>query len=309
MDCKRLLLGLVLALVAVGCTVRIPLDSLAEDLRGNDVRTMSMYEGFTLVSPYDPIRTAQIGRVVSEELGAITSLFGITVDEPIFVELRPVPMDDVEVEAMPGGHYQLVGDVRPPTHHGVAGAAGSLQSTGRSAVIIYVAEDRDVQTTDGRVVPIRLDFCYRDTIRHELAHIAHHLLGIETDETWLSEGIAVTVEAMEMHSGRLRHVELPKELLFAMQVHRKHSLNDLLRWRENIAEIVADESRVFREGRPLAMSLVRFVIETRPDLTFPEAIRYLASLQRSEIASLDARWHAWLDSLDGRWARSIGHDG
>lgn len=286
---------------ASGCMHHIPLDHLTEDLRRKDIETISMYDGFTLVSPYDPLRTAEIGAMIQEELSLVADLFEIDPTDPVFVELRPVEVKGVEVRHVSDNHFQVVGDAQPPSHSGIAGAAGSLRNSGRAAMIIYVAGDKSVESPSGKQVPMAFKFDYRSTIRHELAHVCHELMGLEIEHTWLSEGIAVTVETMEVEDGRLQHTSFNRELFLCSRIHRYHQIQELLDWSENLEEIMAKREDVFTEGRPLAMSLIRYLLSRNPEESFPAGIRRIVSMSREELLSHEKGWHTWLEGISQRF--------
>jgi hypothetical protein len=268
-----------------GCLVSYDLPEFDELARTSHYRTILLEEDYSLYSPFDGIATRDYAQLVVRHRAELLELFGIESAPPTLVELRPTEGIGVDVEAEGNGLRILAASTEP--HDGVLGWAPG------NHVVIAVDAPQKVRLADGREIEGAWNAStFESTIRHELAHAAVFLSGVE-DGGWLHEGMAHAVQWLPVEDGRFRLEPRPEQLAWASASPREaRSLERLVAWRQSLPPTDGDV-----EVRLLAFSLVAFWFEREGSPRVRDGFPRLAALGRAEIVALEPEWSAWLDAL------------
>jgi hypothetical protein len=204
---------------------------------------------------------------------------------PVLVQLRP--NEGLAVDSQSLGNGVVVSRVRDEPEGGLLGHASE------NALVIEVAPPALLRFDDEHVatqVPAASN--YRDTIRHELAHVASNLMGLPRSD-WLREGLAHAVEWIPVEDGRLDLDPVPDVLRrAAAYVRRRGEIAPLLDWKQSIPPVDADNVM-----RATAFTLVTFLIERERPASVREALERIAALEPDRIRGLEGEWSAWLEGL------------
>jgi hypothetical protein len=281
------LLGLLAA-----CTA--PFHSVDGALRASDVRTVAVEDDFTLYTPYDVKRSAELAKMVRINLRAVAGQLEMTFDEIVQIHAQPLEIQGFKM-GLDGSQVHVTGNLRPPTLHDVAGFT-AIESTGDLPVVVFfVAKDREAIREDGSAFTETFGFSYDSIVRHELAHQCSIRQGID-GEVWFNEGLALEMENATPDGDGLVPIPWPPSLAQAAKVHRETSLARVLDWREDGAAIAAGREEPFRDGRPLAHAYVRFLLEREGGERSPAAFRQILGMSREQHLALEDDWHRWLDA-------------
>ncbi len=271
------LLAAALALLASSCSVTVSRNDLDMLLRAYEVRTAVMEPRFTVMSAFGAERTADVVDAFREDLPRVEALYGVEVGRRLQVHL--LPMMEAEVVESAEGYLFRLGD-RP-------GYQAYTDHVDRIVVLLHP----DLELPDGRVVFAAHDRVdYRDSLRHELAHICSHLVADELP-TWLDEGLA-------HHVGRTRWVDerpVRPNRLALLPSDRAVPLAELLDWREDGAAVVAGEAASRADLRRLALAFVTYLLEREPRPDLASALREIADTPRAGLLAREDDFRAWLD--------------
>jgi hypothetical protein len=273
-------------LALAGCSLAIEPTELDAALRNAGVRTVLFADGLSLYSPYEAVPSRGYLEKLLAERDECFALLGVESDEPVQVWLRVDPGLGLDVRMLDGDRMQVEG-ASLRTDAGINGMAGELQ------VILLVDAPNELVLADGRTLTGSFDpEQFRGTMRHELTHVATHLLGLP-QVSWLQEGIAHAVEFAPAADGRLRFDPPPKELLWAAQLEPEaRSIDALLTWQATNPP-GPDE----RAMRLLAFSLVAFLLEREPAATLRDGLLRIGALEPAELRALQSAWSDWLTGL------------
>jgi hypothetical protein len=159
-------------------------------------------------------------------------------------------------------------------------------------MVIEVAARKVMTLADGSpLVNLLGATMYKDTIRHELTHLATNLLGLRGDD-WLREGIAHAVEWIPIEDGRFDLDPVPESLHKAASLREHGDLARILAWKQSFPPIERD-----RLARALAHSLVIFLIEREGAPSLREGLLRVAAYPPARIHAQEADWSTWLDGL------------
>ena len=286
--------SLILALATIASCGGPSLTRIEDTLRGEEVRTLVLEEGFSFYSPYDARRTAQLARMIAANQRAVGRHFEVGFDRPLRVVAKPLEMEGVEIEAL-GGLIRVSGSPTPPTLHDIGGYA--TRSGGTPTVVFFVAKDTRTPREGAVELTTAFLFDYSGTVRHELAHLHAARAGLEGPD-WFDEAIALEVELSDLTAGELVSPATPATLPVAAEACRRFGLADLLDWKEDGDAIARGEQEPFVEGRPLAHSYLRFLLrhlDAAPGVT---AYRRIREMDRGEHLALEESWRRWLADPD-----------
>ncbi len=255
--------------LAAACRCTVPLDDALGDLREAGFRTWTASDDVSLITPWDAAATSELHARAEADLRAVERAFDVTLARPL--DLRVISLPPAE----PAGDS----DARPSLH----GAVG------------HTLPDHDGLVLYSSVRPTRPLEALERTLRHELAHLAARRLGL-AGPTWFDEGMALQFETAR-RLGDTLVFELDSELLGqARRVHALVEFAELLDWDEDGRRVAGGLDEVFLPGRPLAWSLVRFLLERDPDGPLSSRLARIRALRRDELNALEPAWRAWLDA-------------
>ncbi|MEM7517847.1 MAG: hypothetical protein AAF368_13105, partial [Planctomycetota bacterium] len=205
---------------------------------------------------------------------ALEAEFQTELPRPVLIVLTPV--EDAESE-----EEESIRSI-----HGVEAYAIASENT----IVFFVAPGAESREDEDHL---------ERTLQHELAHLVASRLGLE-GKTWFDEGLAIELEYADRHEERLFRVPEPETLQMARRVHDTVGLAEVLHWAESGSAVLKGEEEAFWEGRPLAHSLMRFLLVRQgADFGerggFLEALLDIHRLNESEILALEGEWHAWLE--------------
>jgi len=283
-----------------GCAVRVPLERGARDLHAEGIRTLALEDAFTLVSPYDARRTAEVAGELRRSLVAVCAALEVELDGAVYVRMIPLDVEGFDL-VLEEDSLTVSGPLELPTRHGLVGwAAGD----GPPRFEFFVPRDRVHEREDGTSFTEQFHFDFTDTIRHELTHLAARRAGLG-GATWFDEGLACQLAATTLADGELEPLPLPPALAFARQVHERFELSTLLDWEEHVDRVASGEEQAFLEGRALAQAFLRFLLERTPGPTLRARLDRIHELDRGTLLALEDDWHAWLSEppLASRGAR------
>jgi hypothetical protein len=166
-------------------------------------------------------------------------------------------------------------------------------------VVIYVAKDLTSKRKDGRRVVQRFNHDYESTIRHEITHVCAWAAGLK-GPVWFDEGLAFELQTSRVLRGRLVPRSEPKTIAIAKRFHRDFPLSRVLAWTEDTQGIEDGHSDVFKEGRPLAHALLRFLLTRIGGGSLRERLDAVHALSHEAILALEPDFHAWLDAWPRR---------
>lgn len=268
-----------LLLLLGACNSVVPLSAFDEALRDSYIRTVAIEEHYSLYSPYDLAVSRSVSEVVGENLDAVSTTLGVWLDVPIHVHAYPV--EQLDVEGSPVGSQAVHGfsntveDGSPPT----IGFIVSLEGV-RNAP----------EGTD--LTPV-FRFNYGGILRHELGHLISSAY-LHDGPTWFQEALALELEYSSVVDGRLVPQETPQTLFLARRELADFTLADVLDWQEDIEGVASGNTAIFKEGRPLAHSYMRFLLERQGGDRSIEAFRRIFEMDRAEHLALEDAWRAWL---------------
>jgi hypothetical protein len=259
-------------------------DALA---RTAPVRTIVLEEGFSLYSPYDVQATREYVTLVATQKAEVFGLLEVESAEPLVVHLS-------ETEEL-GASFSVVGDrlqlerLSSDPHDGFLGWAGE-------ELVVRVAPARKLRREDGsELTGLPAASMYRDTLRHELAHLATRLAGIR-GTAWLNEGIAHALEWIPVEAGRFVLDPLPPPLDRVTELERAPGeLAELLAWEQGYPATDVD-----RRARLVGLALVLFLHEREAAPSLAEGLRRIAALAPQSILALEPEWRAWVADLATR---------
>lgn len=273
----RLVAALVAASVLPACTVHYSLVEFDAAARRGAARTIVLEDGLSLYSPYGAERTRLFLLVVKEQRDEVFALFGVTRERPLLVELRL----NESLGRRPDGTLSLVPDER------VSGRATI------DHVSVEVDPQHVLELGEGRELTGGADpSMYAGTLRHELAHVALGMLGLELDG-WRAEGLAHAVELVPIEPGRLDLGPVRGLLVeIAALPREQRDVQALLAWRQGSRTTDADVSM-----RRLALALVLFLLERdgAPDLR--TGVQQLMERDGRDLVALEEEWSRWLDGF------------
>ena len=288
---KRTLL--LTALTLASCRT-FTLTEYADAARKGGVRCLAVEPDMTISSPFDPGYTHKLLTQLRDNLEPIEELLEVEVPPTLTVRFEAVEMPDLELTELPDGSFDVKG-FEVPTLHGFRGY--SVWSENSQRVTIFVAPESKVTKSNGGVASAIIQFDTDSLMRHELAHVCARLAGLH-GSTWFSEGIAEEFEARELDPyGDLIVTQLPRAMKLARDQHDDYTIDDLLDWEENFTLDNVDEAEPFRMGRPLALSLIRFLLERTRGESFRAKLEAIEAMEPDELRALEPQWKAWLEAL------------
>ena len=267
-----------LALLVSSCTVTVSRDDLDSLLRAYEVRTAVMESRFTVMSNFTAARTAELVDAFREELPHVEQLYGLEFDQRL--QLYLLPMMKAEITEDDGGFLLSFAD-KP-------GYQAYTDHETKIVVLLYP----DLELPDGQVVfAVHDRRDYRDSLRHELAHILSHKVR-DRLPTWLDEGLAHLV-------GRTRWIEdrpvVPRELPL-LPGDRDIPLRELFAWSEDGSKVVAGEAQSRGDMRRLALAFTTYLVQQQPrNQPMAETVRALADMSAGELVGHHAAFQRWLD--------------
>lgn len=293
----RARLGLLLGAFALaGCRglTLAEVDGLHDSI---DARTVLREEAFTLWSPLDVETSRAWAELVARELPAVEGAFD---SERLAPERLQVLLERVEVPSipLPGPGESVTVQVYPAgSRNGVLGHASG------DVVTLFLAPPNRFRLSSGQVVvretdPERLTA----VLRHELTHVACRRAGLELP-TWLSEGAADVVEALELEAGQLVDRGPPATLVaLALGLDRSEwAVAPLLDWSERGERVTRGEEAVDLPRRQLCGLYVRWLLglegDGRPVRDLGVRLAALDARSRAALVAGEAEWRAWLASL------------
>ena len=268
-----------------GCLVSYELPEFDKLARTSNYRTILLEADYSMYSPFGGNATRDYALLVERHRAELLELFGVEAAAPTLVELRPTDGIGVDFEAEGNGIRVLAASREP--HDGVLGWAPG------NHVVIAVDAPQKVRLADGREIEGAWNAStFESTIRHELAHVAVFLSGVE-EGGWLHEGMAHAVQWLPLEDGRFRLEPQPEQLAWASASPREaRSLEWLVAWRQSYPPTESDVA-----ARLLAFSLVAFWFEREGSPSVRDGFPRLAALGRKQIMALEPEWSAWLDAL------------
>ncbi len=293
-----LLCFLMLSIAALGsCRSQASLGQLDPIGRPTEARTVLHEDGITLYSPYELEPTRDFFALIQAERDAVFGLFHAQKNPPVLVVLE---LDE-------GMGIELTGQAAERRVQGISLApeGGRVGYSGEDMVVIRVAPLRDLPAPEGGSIQGMLaPETYRQTIRHELAHIiSSRSSALRTD--WLSEGIAHLVEWSAIEEGRPVLDPAPERLRALGGVPRdERPLRKMLGWKEGSGRA----TRADLEARLLAFSFVAFFLEAERAGSLREGIVRLESLRDEDVLDLEPEWSSWLEGLAARGRDSSAGD-
>jgi len=279
------------ALAALGlaalasCTIRYSLREFDDLARSGGAKTILLDHDLSIYSPYDLATTREYQTLIEEQRDDVFSLFDVGDDVPVIVHLRP--NEGMEVDA------EIAGDDVRTKGFRVAPQGVLLGMASENVLVIEVSPPKVTESADGRSVAQMLaPSTYRETIRHELTHVATNLIGVRGQD-WLREGIAHAVEWLPIEDGHFDVEPVPDILRRgAVYARERPKLEPLLEWRQSIPPADQDSTM-----RVLAFTLVTFLIEHERPAGVGEALERVARLDDDDIRALQPEWSAWLEGL------------
>lgn len=273
----------VVALTA--CTRHYSLREFDALARTSQARTIVLEETFSLYSPFELPLTLEYVPIVAAQQTEVFALFGVESAAPIPVKLR--------ANAGMGLDFRIEGDQFILNGISMEPHGGFLGQAGGNVVVIEVAPAQRSVRPDGTPhVTVMGASMYRDTIRHEFAHVATNLLGLPAGN-WLGEGLAHAVEWLPLEDGRFVLEPVPERLRQAASLPRElRDVASLLAWEQGLPPAQRDT-----EVRVLAFSLVTFLLEQEPGPSFRARILEVARRSRAELLAAEPAWRIWLEAL------------
>ena len=291
--------GIVAALLLLGVASAcqsVSIREVADGLRNQKVRTLVAEENFTLLSPYGPWRTQNLVEDVRLNILALETELEAEMPDGLLVSFVAVDSPAFEMSENADGTLDVSGFERPMDR----GFLGYSTATPPTAVI-FVAPETTMRMLDGRDVQVSMDLGQNLTLRHELVHVLAGAAGLGGRAEWFDEGLAMELEFRDLEGGELVPTkDLPLSLRVARDQHESHTLAELLAWEENVDRAQSGEERVFKLGRPLAHSLMRFLLERTTGESLRERFEAIDRLSPESILALESEWRAWLEELPAR---------
>ncbi len=271
-----------LSALLAACAASWTLEEFDALARTHSARTIVLAEDLSLYSPYDPQRTHEYVELFRAQRAEVFALLEVEGAAPTLVELEP--NEGLGASVTVEGNGIRVHGLSTEPHGGLLGYAPG------NRVVLAVDPPQTIELADGRRISGGMAASmFASTIRHELAHVAVFLRGIE-DGGWLHEGVAHAVELAQVADGRLLLEPPPEQLTWAARIPREQrSLATLADWRQTLPPTDDD-----RRARLLAFSLTLFLLE-RDGAPLAEALPRLATIGRHELAALEPEWSAWLE--------------
>ena len=281
------------ALALTGCC-SFSARELANSLREDDIRCLATEDDMTVASPYDVENTASLVRDVRAYLGAIEALLEVEMPSNLHVEFPPVDMPDIQIQEREDGSWDLE-NFRIPSHHGIRGYSTSTKEN--PLVTVFVARPGTATLLDGTKQTAVLSIGNDALLRHELGHACARQADLD-GPVWFDEAIAEEFEYRELdEDGSLVPIPLPSSLRMARDGHDAYTIDDVLDWEEDARAVAAGEEEPFYLGRPLAHSLLRFLLVRTPGDSLRAQLERIEAMDREELRALGPEWKAWLDAL------------
>ncbi|MFN0243157.1 MAG: hypothetical protein ACKVWV_09730 [Planctomycetota bacterium] len=286
----RVVLALTGSLVA-SCHTVFELDEFDRMLRTTEAQTIVVAGDHTLYAPFALAGARGYAELVVEEMRAVGDLFGTTLDTPLSIWLRPVRgvRPRIEIE---GQHVRMI----PAGEHPRRGVEAYANGT---AVVLYVEEEARGTNAGGQPITGQYDpDGYRNTLRHELAHVWTHRTGI-AHTSWFNEGLAEYVESMQLEDGRLVQTDASPLLGHAARLPRERcAIRRLLDWREDGMRIHAGLEEADLAARVASGAFVHFMLARVEGDSFLARARTLRSLPRDDLLAHEESWQAWRTSRE-----------
>ena len=264
------------------------------DGRPPGVRCLAFEPDMTVSSPFDPGYTQGLIDEVRRSLRAIEEALEVECPSTLRVEFETVEMPEVRMTQLPDGSFDVEG-FRTPTLHGYRGYAAFDPDAPK--IKVYMAPEGKATLHGGGEASAILQIDSDSLIRHELAHIGVHLAGLD-GPTWFNEGVAEEFEAREFDAtGELVPVEMPASMQRALARYDDYSLRDVLEWNEDFRAASTGDEKVFRMGRPLALALLRFLLQRAPETGFRARLEWIRALSDDRVLALEGEWRAWMEAL------------
>jgi hypothetical protein len=281
-------MSLLSALVPVllsSCKTHYSLRAFDDLARTAGARTIVLQEKLSLYSPDEPFLAQEYLALIEKQRTEVFGLLGVDNESPILVQLHP--NEGVGLDATIEGNSLRLNRLLMEPDGGFLGKAGD------DTMVIEVAARKVMTLADGSpIVNLLGATMYKDTIRHELTHLATNLLGLRGDD-WLREGIAHAVEWIPIEDGSFDLDPVPDSLRSAASLTRERGdLDRTLAWKQSFPPVEQD-----RPARMLAHSLVVFLIEREGAPSLREGVLRVAAYPPSRIRAAHADWSAWLDGL------------
>ena len=267
------------------CTTHYSLRVLDDVARTSGARTIVLQEKLSIYSPEETFYAQDYVTLIEKQRQEVLGLFGVDNESPIIVQLRQ--NEGMGMDATIEGNTIRFNRLRMSPDGGILGSAR------KDVIVVEVAPRTVLKLADGSpFVGVLGASMYKDTIRHELAHVATNLLGVRGGD-WLREGIAHAVEWIPIEDGRFVLDPVPESLRGAAGFPRGPGvLDELLAWTQSFPPADRDPS-----VRLLAHTLVVYLIEREGAPSLRDGLLRVAAYPPARIRAVEADWMTWLDGL------------
>jgi hypothetical protein len=286
--------ALVSALTLASCHT-VSAGEFAGLARRAKIRCLVVERDLAVISPFNAGKTDLLVTEVRRNLMSLEELFEVDVPPSLLVIFEMIGLS----EALQREDHSSVWDLnrsRHPSRHGVT--AYAVSSPEASTVTVYVAPEFTLNMKGGKEIPFKFDpAVVRATIRHELAHVCAKHAGLDGPR-WFDEGLAEELESWELtETGTFIAGPLPSSLRLARDGHAPFTIDTVLDWEEDAGQVLSGQEAPFLLGRPLAHSLMRFLLEKASGETLRQKLKEILALDRNKIRALGGEWKIWMESL------------